>query len=259
MAFARMLAVAWIASLYAALLLVLLVFFLNPALPIRLGTLLGLLPLAWLISLPLAVGWPAGYRFLRIFARRRLRVRWLSFKHLLGFGCANLLLVTLLYAANAQMVGASIPEATETRLRVATSVIALVTGAALVAATIRRARKAKATQRACFVAAVLLPVLLLLLRGGPAQAKPSPYTPELLPLRRRRPGCSSSESREPRWIRSCRSSRRASCPGLESSCSAARTGGWLPFDPACRRWPGRACSPASSRPSTESSGMSATI
>jgi len=187
MVFVRMLAVAWLSSLYAALLLVLLVFFLNPIVPIRLGTLAALLPLWVLLSLPLAVAWPAGYRFLRIFARRRLRLRWFSFKYLLGFSGVNLVLVSILYGLNAELAGVSIPQDAGTRLRVAACVVGLTAVGVILAALIQGVRKARATRRACFLAAGLLPILLLMVRGSHTEAKPSPYTPELVPPSRDAP------------------------------------------------------------------------
>ena len=180
MSFVRMLPAAWLASFYAALLVVLLVFFLNPGLPFRAATLGGLLPLALLLSLPGTVGWPAAYRFLRIFARRRLRVRWLSFKVLVGFAGANLVMVSCLYWYNLNLLEALIPEALAMRLRVASALLSLFAIALLAVSWFRSWRRLPQIRRACYgVALTLLPGLGLMRGGHPIEA-PSPYTPELV-------------------------------------------------------------------------------
>jgi type I phosphodiesterase/nucleotide pyrophosphatase len=180
MAFVRMLPVAWLASLYAAIPLTLLIFFLNPALSFRFSTLAGLVPLALLVSIPPAVFWPAGYRFLRIFARRRLRVRWFSTKYLLGFVVADLILVSGVTWYNANLLETLIPEEAAWRLRLSAGLLTLGTLGFLIVACTKRWRSAPAVQLATYLTAGLLPLAMILLRGGYSTEAPPPYAPELV-------------------------------------------------------------------------------
>jgi hypothetical protein len=181
MAFVRMLPVAWIASLYAAMLLALLIFFLNPALTLKPATLASFVPLVLWVSIPPALFWPSGYRFLRIFARRRLRVRWFSAKYLLGFAVANLVLVSGLFWYNANLLEALVPEGVAQRLRVSAGVLTLGTLGFLVVSLMKRWRKLALVQLACYLVAALLPLAMLLTRGGYSTEAPPPYAPELVP------------------------------------------------------------------------------
>ncbi len=180
MAFLRMILPAWLAGLYAALLLSFLVLFLNPDTPLTLPTLAGLLPMAFLLSLPVALVWPLSYRFLRLFARRRLRVGRMSFKYLYGFACADLFLVSALYSVNAGLMEVMIPPAALERLRLAS---ALLTGATLLflaAVAVPAFRRRRMVRGACHLLALLLPPVLLLIRPG-FHAAPAPrYTSELV-------------------------------------------------------------------------------
>ncbi|MCI0568134.1 MAG: alkaline phosphatase family protein [Acidobacteria bacterium] len=180
MAFVRMLPVAWLASLYAAIPLTLLVFFLNPALNFNVSTLASLLPLALWISIPPAVFWPAGYRFLRIFARRRLRVRWFSTKYLLGFVVADLILASGFFWYNVNLLETLIPEEVALRFRVSAGLLTLATLGFLVVACTKRWRSAPAVQLGCYLAAGLLPLSMILLRGGYSTEAPARYAPELV-------------------------------------------------------------------------------
>lgn len=180
MALLRMLPTAWIASLYAAILLVFLVFFLNPGLPIRLGVVAMLIPLALTLSLAGALAWPLGYRFLRVFASRKLRVRWFTFRYLLGFAGANLLVVSAVYWYNADLLEAVIPAAIGTRLRACASLLTLASIAFLATSLLRKWPGRFAAQAICGGAGVLLPCALLGLRGVASVPAPSPYTPELV-------------------------------------------------------------------------------
>lgn len=181
MAFVRMLPVAWIASLYAAMLLALLIFFLNPALTLKPSTLASFVPLVLCASIPPALFWPAGYRFLRIFARRRLRVRWFSAKYLLGFVVADLVLVAGLFWYNANLLEALIPEGVAQRLRLSAGMLTLGTLGLLVVSLTRRWRRLAMVQMSSYLAALLLPVAMLLVRGGYSTEAPPPYAPELVP------------------------------------------------------------------------------
>lgn len=180
MALLRMLPTAWIASLYAALVLVLLVFFLNPALPIWLLLIATLLPMALWVSLAGALIWPLGYRFLRVFARRRLRVRWFSFRYLLGFAGANLFVVAGLYWYNADLLEAVIPENIVLRLRGAAALLTASSLAFLATALLRKWRGRFVAQAVCGGAGALLPLLLLGARGVASVPQSETYTPELV-------------------------------------------------------------------------------
>ena len=180
MAFVRMLPVAWIASLYAAIPLTLLIFFLNPALSFKPSTLASLVPLALWISIPPAIFWPAGYRFIRIFARRRLRVRWFSSKYLLGFVVADLILVSGLFWYNANLLEALLPEAAALRLRMSAAWLTLGTLGLLVVACVKRWRSLAAVQLGAYLAAALLPVVMVPMRGGYTAETPPRYAPELV-------------------------------------------------------------------------------
>src|SRR5262245_38360339 len=190
MAFVRMLPVAWLASLYAAIPLTLLIFFLNPALSFKPSTLVSLVPLAFWLSIPPAVFWPVGYRFIRIFARRRLRVRWFSTKYLIGFVAADLILVSGLFWYNANLLESLLPEGIAWRLRVSAGLLTLGTLGFLVVACVKRWRRAPAVQMTCYLTAGLLPLAILLLRGGYSTEAPPRYAPELV----------SPSSRAPRLL-----------------------------------------------------------
>ena len=180
MVFVRMLPAAWLASLYAACLLVLLILLLNPGLAIRPATVVSFIPLVLLLSLPTAVGWPAGYRFVRLFARRRLRVRWFSFKYLLGFACANLLLVSSLYWYNVNLLQALVPEAQALTLRISSGLVSLVSLGFLAIGLVKRWRSLMGVRMTCYLVAGMLPLGLGLMGGGYSQATPPAYTPQLV-------------------------------------------------------------------------------
>jgi hypothetical protein len=180
MAFVRLLPAAWLASLYASALLLLLVFFLNPYLPLTAASIAASVPMALLLSLPGALAWPAGYRFLRIFARRRLRVRWVSFKVLFGFMGANLLLVSGIYWYNLNLLEALLPDRLLTRLRVAAVLLGCCTLVFLTIAFTKSWRGRPEVRAAFYAAAGLLPVAILGLRGGREVSAAAPYRPSLV-------------------------------------------------------------------------------
>ena len=192
MAFVRMVLPAWFAGLYAALLLVLLVLFLNLDLPAGLPVLAGLLPWALVLSIPPALAWPLAYRFLRLFARRPVRARGVPFKYLYGFACADLFLVSWLFEHNAGLAQVMVPPAAVFRLHLAAALIAAAALLFLAVAVFRPLRRRAGARACCHLAALLLPVVLILARPGdpappapsfPAEpVRPSPAAPRTLVL-----------------------------------------------------------------------------
>lgn len=180
MAFVRMILPAWFAGLYAVLLLALLVLFLNPGLTASLTVLSGLLPALVLLSVPMALGWPLAYRFVRLFARRPVRARGVPFKYLYGFACADLLLVAALYEYNSSLAEVMVPPAVFFRLRLAFALITAVALLFMAGAAIRALRRRAGVRWCCHLAALLLPVALLLIRHGHPAAPAPPYTAELI-------------------------------------------------------------------------------
>lgn len=179
MAFVRMILPAWIAGLYAALLIVLLFFFLNPALHLDAPTVARFVPLAFLLSLPAALLWPALYRFIRVFARRRLRVRWYSFKYLFGFAATNLVVVSWIYWFNGSLLRALVPPEMWARLRVASIALSIATSAFIAILCFPRLRRRAAVQIGCYTLAGLLPLGMASIRTGYRPPPESPYTAEL--------------------------------------------------------------------------------
>jgi len=166
MAFVRMIFPAWISGFYSALLIVLLIFFLNPVLHLDPAVFFRFLPLAAIVSVPAALLWPVLYRFLRLFARRRLRVRWYSFKYLSGFAAVDLVLVSVLYWFNGNLLSALIPPEVSVRLRAGSFAVS---GVALLFVTvlfIPRLRRNRGMQMSCYLLAAFLPVSLAILRTG---------------------------------------------------------------------------------------------
>ncbi len=180
MAFVRMILPAWFAGLYAALLLALLILFLNPDLAATLGVLAGLLCPIVLLSIPMALGWPLAYRFLRLFARRPVRVRGVPFKYLYGFAAADLLLVSAVYARNATLAQVMVPPGVVFRLRLAFALVAAAAILFAVGAVVRTFRSRAGVRWCCHVAALLLPVALLGIRPDYAAVAPPPYTAEMI-------------------------------------------------------------------------------
>ena len=180
MAFVRLLPAAWLASLYASFFLVLLVFFVNPALPAGFASLAASTPLVVILSLPGALGWPAGYRFLRVFARRRLRVRWLSFKVVFGFMGANLLLVSAIYWYNLNLLEALLPEGLLTRLRVGAVLLGCCTLAFLTIAFAKSWRSRPRVRLSFYILAAALPVAIFALRSARGPEASAPYRPSLV-------------------------------------------------------------------------------
>ena len=180
MAFVRLLPAAWLASLYASVILILLVFFLNPPLPVGIASIAASAPLILLLSIPGVLGWPVGYRFLRVFARRRLRVRWLSFKVLFGFLGANLLVVSAVYWYNLNLLEALLPSDLLVRLRVAAVLLSGCTLGFLTIAFVKRWRSKTGVRAGFYTVAAVLPLAILGLRGA-REAEPSaPYRPDLV-------------------------------------------------------------------------------
>ena len=180
MAFVRMILPAWFAGLYAALLLALLVLFLNPDLTANLRVLSGLLPAVVLLSVPMALGWPLAYRFLRLFARRPVRVRGVPFKYLYGFASADLLLVSALYGYNSSLTQVMVPPTAFFRLHIAFALITAVALLFMAGAAVRALRRRAGVRWCCHLAALLLPVALLLIRPGHLAAPAPPYTAEMI-------------------------------------------------------------------------------
>jgi hypothetical protein len=178
MAFLRMIFPAWIAGLHASLLLAILILFLNPSLPASILSLAGLLPMVLALSVPAAVAWPLGYRFLRLFARRPLRVRGITFKYLYGFASADLLLVSALYWVNSDLADVMVPPAAALRLRLASGLLTLAALAFLSAAAIPPLRRRPSVRGAFHLTALLLPAALLLLRSGEGEVSSPRYTAE---------------------------------------------------------------------------------
>ncbi len=180
MAFVRLLPAAWLASLYTSVLLILLVFFLNPPLSFGFAALAASAPLILLLSLPGALGWPVGYRFLRVFARRRLRVRWLSFKVLFGFLGANLLVVSTIYWYNLNLLEALLPSGLLVRLRIAAVLVSGGTLGFLTIAFVKRWRSRPGVRVGFYAAVAVLPLGILGLRGAGDALPSAPYRPDLV-------------------------------------------------------------------------------
>ncbi len=138
-----------------------------------------LLPTLAVLSAPLAIVWPVLYRFVRLFARRRLRVRWYSFKYLLGFGCADLVLVSVLYWFNGNLLGTMIPPGMSVRLRIASVVVSGATLFGLTGLVFRPLRRHAAARAVCALLAWALPVVVAILRTGYRPSSVSAYTFEM--------------------------------------------------------------------------------
>jgi type I phosphodiesterase/nucleotide pyrophosphatase len=170
MAFLRLILPALLAGLYAALFLALLVLLLNPGLPSRPLVFAGFVPMMLLLALGAGIGLPLAYRFLRLFARRPLRLRGLPFKVFYGFAAADLGLAAGIYWFNASLLAAMSPPESLFRVRAAGVLVALAGVWFAIAAAAPGIRRRPAVRLCCHLCLVALPAGVFLLRPAAAGA-----------------------------------------------------------------------------------------
>jgi hypothetical protein len=164
MAFLRLIPPALLAGIYAALFLALLALLLNPGLPARPGVFAGFVPMILVMAVGAGIGLPVAYRFLRLFARRPLRLRGLPFKVLYGFVAADLAIVAGIYWFNGSLLSAMIPPPALFRVRAAAALVSLGAVWLAIAAASPGIRRRRAARACCHFCLLALPAGVLLLR-----------------------------------------------------------------------------------------------